>query len=267
MSLLSKLLLAKSGAETRQRTGREAMGQLSALAQDRRGSILLETVVAVIIFSLVGTAVLAGLSTAYTSGSITETQSVAENIARNQMESVFNQPYREPLQTPYPNISVPSNYGVSTTVAYANAGSPDPEAERITVTASHDGKNILTLETLRGRTDGMQLRYSAVSDRSNSARLAGQTIGGTVYVFLDDPTLLADNQTEFFLDGFGPITTENFIHWDFKGTTGIGPLDPANPWDTTTDPSATNGAHRITARTLLNDDNTVNVTADFNIFN
>ena len=238
------------------------------LLQDSTGSILLETVVASIIFAMVGTAVLAGLSTMYASGSLTETQSVAENLSRNQMEFVFDQPYREPQQTSYQIISgVPANYSVTTTVEYADISLPDPEVAMIAVTARHLGKNTLTLKSLRGRTDGLRIKYSASSDRTNSQRLAGENIGGTVYVFLDDPELLVNDQVEFFLDGFGPLVTDNFTQWDFKGTTGINPTELANPWDTSSDPIANNGPHRITARALLNNGDTVNVTADFTISN
>ena len=167
------------------------------LFQNSTGSILLETAVASIVFAMVGTAVLSGMSTMYASGSLTEAQSVAENLACNQMEFVFDQPYREPQQTPYPAISgVPVNYGITTTVAYGSISSPNPEVALVTVTASHRGQDILTLETLRGRTDGLRIRYSASSDRTNSGRLAGGNIGGTVYVFLDDPQLLVDDQVE-----------------------------------------------------------------------
>ncbi len=247
------------------------VGLFSALRvpfQNSTGSILLETAVASIVFALVGTAVLSGMSTMYRSGSLTEAQSEAENLARNQMEFVFNQPYREPQQTPYPVISgVPVNYGITTTVAYGSISSPNPEVSLVAVTASHRGQNILTLETLRGRTDGLRIRYSASSDRTNSGRLAGENIGGTVYIFLDDSELLVDGQVEFFLDGFGPLITDNFPQWDFKGTTGISPTDLANPWNTSSDPIANNGPHRITARALLNNGDTVNVTADFTISN
>ena len=235
---------------------------------DSSGSILLETVVASIIFAMVGTAVLSGLSTMYASGNLTEAQSMAENLARNQMEFAFNQSYREPQQAAYQIISdVPANYSVTTTVAYASVSSPDPEVELIKVTVSHAGENTLTLESLRGRTDGLRIEYSASSDRTNAQRLAGEDIGGTVYVFLDDPELLINGQVEFFMDGFGPLHTENFVNWDFKGTTGASPTDPANPWDTSSDPFATNGPHRITARALLNNGDTVNVTADFTVSN
>jgi hypothetical protein len=77
---------------------------------------------------------------------------------------------------------------------------------------------------------------------------------------------MGDNQVNFYLDGVFRLT-DNFLHWDFNGTSGALITDPAITWDTTTDPAANNGAHTITARTLLNDGNTVNVTADFIISN
>ena len=241
---------------------------LRFLVRDSTGSILLETVVASIVFAMVGTAVLSGLSTMYASGNLTEAQSMAENLARNQMEFLFSQPYREPQQANYPTISgVPTDYSVTTTVEYASISLPDPEVAMIAVTARHLGQNTLTLKSLRGRTDGLRIKYSVSSDRTNSQRLAGENIGGTVYVFLDDPELLVDGQVEFFMDGFGPLVTDNFVQWDFKGTTGIGPTDLANPWDTSSDPFASNGSHRITARALLNNGNTVNITADFVVSN
>ena len=232
-------------------------------ARGSAGSMLLETVVAVMVFGLVGTAVIGSLGTVNISGAKTESQSTAENIARNKMEYLFSQPYREPQQTPYPTASVPTGYSVSTTLDFANTVNPDPEIEKMTATVSHNAQVILTLETVRGRSDGLRLKVSTSNDRSNSIRLAGETIGGTVYVFLDDPELQGDNQTEFFLDGGVPLQTEALLPWDFKG----GSVATADPWDTISDAAAWNGAHRITARILLNDGNTVNVTADFTITN
>jgi type II secretory pathway pseudopilin PulG len=244
------------------RLGRAVAARLGTLARDSRGTILLETVIATIVFALVGTAVLAGLSTMYKSGSITEKQSIAENVARNQMEFVFSQPYREPQQTPYPTVSgISASYSVVTTVEYAD--SVDPEVEKVTVTSRYDSQDVLTLQTLRGRTDGLQLRYSASADRSNSAGLEGETISDTVYLFLDDPEPLGDDQAEFYLDGVYTGQTEIAIPWDYKG----GDLNTANPWDTTTDPPAINGRHQIAARILLKDGNTIVVTANFDINN
>ena len=102
------------------------------LARESAGSMLLETVVAVMVFGLVGTAVMGGLGTVNISGAKTESQSIAENIARNQMEYLFSQPYREPQQTPHPTISVPTGYSVSTTLDFADTVNPDPEIEKMT---------------------------------------------------------------------------------------------------------------------------------------
>ena len=277
MSSPVKSILLRAGKKVAGRRvpsrGRAAADRLGELAGDSKGTILLETVIATIVFALVGTAVLAGLSTMYKSGSITEKQSVAENIARNQMEFVFSQPYREPLhtlyprQTPYPTISdiggtpIPANCSVDIVVEHADNADPDPEVEKITVTSRHDGEDILTLQTLRGRTDGLQLRYSASNDRSDSARLEDATIGGTVYVFLDDPELLGDNLTEFYLDGgVAPEQTEIAFPWDYAG----GDDTTANTWDTT---GVIDGPHQIAARILLKDGNTIVVTADFEVSN
>ena len=240
------------------------VSKIHVLVRDSSGAMLLEAVIASMVFAIVGVAVLSGLSTAYDSGSRTEVQSTGENLARNQMESFFAGPYREPQQTPYPNISsVPTNYTVSGTVAFEDTSSPDPEIELITISVDRAGQTIFSLQTLRGREDGLQLRYGSSNDRTNSVRLHDATISGTVYVFLDDPEFIGDNQTQFYLDGSGPLQTEAGFPWDFKG----GGVATANPWDTISDPAASNGSHQITARILLTDGNTVNVTANFTISN
>jgi hypothetical protein len=64
-----------------------------ALAAGRAGGLMVETVVAVSLMTLVGTALLSGLSTTHISGAKTERQSMGENIARNVMAHVFSQAY------------------------------------------------------------------------------------------------------------------------------------------------------------------------------
>lgn len=242
------------------RHGWSSLGRLWRLAQDCRGSLLLEAVIASSVFALVGTAVLSGLSTTYRSGSITEEQSVAEYIARNQMEYNFGQVYREPDQTPYstdPDLDIPAGYSVSTLATHVD-GNTDPEVEKLSLTVNHRSKEVLVLETVRVRNDGMRLAYSASPDRTNPDVLVGATIGGTVYVFLDDPGLTID-EVDFFLDEVWQ-NKEEYLHWDFKGSTGIYPSDPAIPWNT-----APNGVHTIRAQALLTSGETINVTAVFTI--
>ncbi len=243
------------------RQGRPGWSRYWAAIRDSRGTFLLETVIASMIFSMVGVAVLSSLGTVNITGALTEEQSQAENIARNQMEEIFNRVYREPDQTPYPADGVPQNYSVTTVVTHVD-GNTDPEVEKIALTISHHGKEVLLLETARYRTDGLRLAYSASPDRSNPSVLVDAVLNGTVYVFLDDPNLMINDQVEFFMDGFGPLRTEIHIHWDFKGSAGLDPSYPANPWDTNPE---TNGPHTITAAARLNSGETVNVTADFTI--
>lgn len=118
---------------------------------DERGNLLLETLVAITVFALVGGAVLSGTSTALNTGTTVEEQSVAEEIARNQMESVFNESYQQPLSTPYPTIVPPAGYAVSLAADEYLTG--DVDIEMLVVTVSRDSKNLLVLETLRTRWD------------------------------------------------------------------------------------------------------------------
>lgn len=66
------------------------------IGQDSKGIALLETVMAITIFAALGTALMVGIRTANISGEVVEDQSVAEKLARNQMEYVFNQSYLNP---------------------------------------------------------------------------------------------------------------------------------------------------------------------------
>ena len=232
--------------------------RLRAFAGSNSGGLLLEAVVASAVFALVGTAVLAGLGTTYKVGAKTETQSVTENIARNQMEYIFTQPYREPDQTPYPTITVPSGYSVSP-VATHLSGNTDPEVESISLTINWEGQEILVLDTVRLRNDRMRLMVSTSTDRSDPSQLHNAVLTGIVYVFLADPDVLVNTPVKFHLDG--TLTqTEFFYPWDFKG----GGVPTANPWDTTW---TANGSHIITAQATLADTNIVNITADFTISN
>ena len=113
-----------------------------------RGSLLMEVVVAVLLFGFVGSAVLAGLSTAHTSGARTKAQAVAENLARNQLADVFSQPYLSPPAS-YISISPPSGYGVAATGQEYVTG--DSNVSRIIVEVTRAGDSILVVETLRAR--------------------------------------------------------------------------------------------------------------------
>ncbi len=139
-SLMRKLKASTQGG------GRTAMRRLRTLSRDCRGVLMLEAFIAVLTFSMVGMAVLVGLQTVHTSGFRTETQSTAENIARNQMEYVFSLPYQEPPSS-YPTISVPQGYVVTCEAEEYVLG--DPNLEKVVVTVTFSGREELVLETLR----------------------------------------------------------------------------------------------------------------------
>lgn len=117
-----------------------------SLLKGRRGSLLLEVVIASMVLTLVGAAVLGGLSLVHRSGAKVEQHSIAENIARNQMEFVFSQPYLSWPST-YAAINVPPGYSARAEGSELVAGNQN--VQKVTTTVSRDGQDILVLETVR----------------------------------------------------------------------------------------------------------------------
>lgn len=134
--------------------------RLPGLLGDSRGIALLETVVAITILASLGTAVLMGVRAAQTSSTVVEVNSNAERLARNQMEYAFNQPYATPGAT-YTSIAdaldlafaVELGYTVSAQAVAYTEGDPslvtDNNIEKVVVTVSQDGQDVLVLQTLR----------------------------------------------------------------------------------------------------------------------
>ena len=114
----------------------------------QEGVLLVEAIVAVAVLGLTGTAVLAGLSTSKISGANTSTHSVAENLSRNQMESVFAEAYQGPAGS-YTLVGTPSGYTV--TVASEEYVVSDSNLELLTIRIFHQGAEVSVLETLRSR--------------------------------------------------------------------------------------------------------------------
>jgi len=137
------------GYESIPRCGcRRLVARAGAFLAGCRGGLMLETVIAVAVLGLVGTAVLAGLSTTQSSGAKTEGQSVAENIARNQMEHIFALPFQDPPST-YSVVATPAGYGVTAQALQYVPG--DVNIEKLVVTVTRGAQELLVLETLRTR--------------------------------------------------------------------------------------------------------------------
>ena len=111
-----------------------------------RGGLIVEAVVSITVFTMVGSAVLAGVSTTQIAGARVESQSIGENIARNQMEYIFSLPYQDPPSV-YPTIEVPLGYSVT---AAAEEKEPNVVAiAKIVVTVTLDDQVVLMVETYR----------------------------------------------------------------------------------------------------------------------
>ena len=109
---------------------------------------------AITIFASLGTALAVGIRTANLSTQEVEGQSIAEKLARNQMEYVFTQVYKNPgTNVTYASIendgdfSVDSGFNVSADALEYITG--DTDIERVLVTVARDASTVLVLETLR----------------------------------------------------------------------------------------------------------------------
>jgi len=121
-----------------------------------QGITLMETVIALAMFSSAGTAVLLGVGAAHSSSDRVSANAMAENLARNQMEYVYTLPYLDPTAS-YDsiaddvglNLSIPNGFAVSAAAEdYASDGYAG-SIQKVIVTVTRDGQNILVLESLR----------------------------------------------------------------------------------------------------------------------
>ncbi len=131
-------------------------GRFRAACSNSLGITLMETVIALAMFSSAGTAVLLGVSSAHTSSDRVGASAVAENLARNQMEYVYTLPYVAPTGA-YASIaddagldlSIPTGFALSAAaqdyVSDAHTGS----IEKVVVTVTRDGQTVFVLESLR----------------------------------------------------------------------------------------------------------------------
>ena len=108
---------------------------------------MIEALVSVSLMAIVGTAVLSGLSMSHISGSHTERQSVAENVARNQMAAVFSSPYVVNGGI-YAAVPVPPGYNVTATTVELDPLNPDPDIQKITVSVTFDGAEVFQLQSI-----------------------------------------------------------------------------------------------------------------------
>ena len=140
----------------------EGSGRFRRVAQDSKGFVLLESIMAITIFAALGTALMVGIRTANISGAVVDEQSIAEKLARNQMEYVFTQAYLSPPASyvtldQAQDVAFTVDAGYSVTAEAVALTAPefdlsivnDINVENVVVTIYRGSKTVLVLETLR----------------------------------------------------------------------------------------------------------------------
>jgi len=140
------------------RLGWASMMEPWRLGRDSSGQMLIEVILAITIFAAVGTSVLLGVRVAHNSSRLVENHSNAERLARDQIESVFNQAYQTPQATPVAYDTLPETGACGSATGYSicaegwellPADGGQGSIEKVVVTVSLDGEPVLVLETLR----------------------------------------------------------------------------------------------------------------------
>lgn len=94
---------------------------------------------------------------AHTGEDRVNSNSVGENLARNQMEYLMTLPYVAPNGTyqsiadaPSPSFSIPAGYGViAAAQTYVSDDGLPGSIEKVVVTVTRDGQSVFVLESLR----------------------------------------------------------------------------------------------------------------------
>ena len=114
--------------------------------RDQRGALLMEALVSVGVFTLLGTAVMTGLSASGNAAQSVERNAIAGNLANNQIETIMAAGYQDPPHT-FATIPPPPGYSVT---AQADQFVPgDVNIAKVVVSVSHGGQVVMVLESLR----------------------------------------------------------------------------------------------------------------------
>lgn len=122
------------------------IGRVRFRIQDERGLGLVESVVAVAILGVAIVAFAVALSTGSIAVREENQEVVAQRLVRNQLECIKGYPY-DPEATTYPTVDSQEDYTIF--VGVTPTPDNDINIQKITVTISHDGEDILTVENYK----------------------------------------------------------------------------------------------------------------------
>ena len=117
-------------------------------SRGQTGALLIETVVALTVFGVLGSAVLSGVQTSFLSKRNFDVQSEAENLVRNQMEYALAQTYKPWTDVYDPVTSTPADFSVVAD-ALQYGTSTDPNIQTLRVIVTHQGLPIKQFDTIR----------------------------------------------------------------------------------------------------------------------
>jgi type II secretory pathway pseudopilin PulG len=113
--------------------------------KSERGSLLIQTLVAVALVAILGTTILTALATTSKAVHITDERDIATNLALSQMEILKGQPWA----AQYTPAAIPTEYvgySVKVPIAVESISQRDNNIQKIKITILHYAKEVVTLE-------------------------------------------------------------------------------------------------------------------------
>ena len=115
------------------------------LLEEQKGMTLIDTLVALAILGAIGIAFMNALSTGSRTSGHLDDVATAERLVRNQLEGIRNASYDITAPYEYSIVDHPANYPVSVDVE----SNGDNTLQDITITVSHEGETLVTLDTFK----------------------------------------------------------------------------------------------------------------------